>query len=167
MANDADNKQIVPLRELLASTLEAAIEADMTTMRRYFDNVCEIAFQDYDKEKQNATQLRTLAFNYSVNEGAQQLRVPVLSLVPLPMLQMKDINFSMDAELMGLRGDTESTSPQLYVSIAPKAASSSEDEALQEAATKCSIKIEMKMEQADMPGGMARLLQIVNNMNIK
>mgnify|MGYP000515808440 CR=1 FL=1 len=166
MANDADNKQIVPLRELLASTLEAAIEADMTTMRRYFDNVCEIAFQDYDKEKQNATQLRTLAFNYSVNEGAQQLRVPVLSLVPLPMLQMKDINFSMNAELMGLRGDTESTSPQLYVSIAPKT-SSSEDEASQESTTKCSIKIEMKMEQADMPGGMARLLQIVNNMNLK
>lgn len=166
MANDADNKQMVPLRELLASTLEAAIEADMTTMRRYFDNVCEIAFQDYDRERQNATQLRTLTFNYSANESAQQLRVPVLSLVPLPMLQMKDINFNMDAELVELHGDTESASPQLYVSIAPKAKSTEEAQA-QEATAKCSIKIDIKMEQADMPGGMARLLQIVNNMNLK
>ena len=44
MANEADNVQLVPLRELLASTLEAAIGADMATMRRYYDNLCEIAF---------------------------------------------------------------------------------------------------------------------------
>lgn len=162
MANDGDNKQIVPLSQLLAGTLEAAIEADMGTMRQYYDNICEIAFRDYDKEKQSATQLRTLTFNYSMNEGVQQLSVPVLSLVPLPMLQMKNINFSMDAELVELRDNNN----QLYVSIAPQQKQSAEDAQEQAPAKKCSIKINIEMEQADMPGGMARLLQIVNSMNI-
>lgn len=41
--NSEDNRQLVPLRELIATTLEAAIEADMAALRCYYDNLCELA----------------------------------------------------------------------------------------------------------------------------
>lgn len=49
--NSEDNRQLVPLRELIATTLEAAIEADMAALRCYYDNLCELAFDSDDAEK--------------------------------------------------------------------------------------------------------------------
>lgn len=162
MVNEADNVQLVPLRELLASTLEAAIGADMATMRRYYDNLCEITFEDYDAQNRSATRLRMLTLNYNMEGTVRQIHIPVLSLVPLPMLQMKNIRFGMDAALVSV-DDKEDGGLQLYVSIAPQSSVGGQD--TDGAKAKCSIKMEIEMEQADMPGGMARLLQMVNNMN--
>ena len=58
--------------------------------------------------------------------------------------------------------DKDGGGQQLYVSIAPQSSVSEDTDG---AKAKCSIKMEIEMEQADMPGGMARLLQMVNNMN--
>lgn len=165
--NSEDNRQLVPLRELIATTLEAAIEADMAALRCYYDNLCELAFDSDDAEKQAVPRLRHLSFSYANGDGQQhQVKLPVLSLLPLPMLQMKGIDFSMDAQLVEMRNfdsDGEKTNHELYVSLAPQSQAFQEEKSI---ATGYSAKINISMQQSDMPGGMARLLQMVNNLNL-
>lgn len=165
--NSEDNQQLVPLRELIATTLEAAIEADMSALRCYYDNLCELAFESDGTEKQTSPHLRQLSFSYSGNDGQQhQVNLPVLSLLPLPMLQMKGIDFSMDAQLVEMRSldsDGKKANHELYVSVAPQPKVPQEEKGV---ATGYSAKINISMQQSDMPGGMARLLQMVNNLNL-
>ena len=82
------------------------------------------------------------------------------------MLQMKGIDFSMDAQLVEMRNfdsDGEKTNHELYVSLAPQSKAFQEEKGI---ATGYSAKINISMQQSDMPGGTARLLQMVNNLNL-
>lgn len=169
MINSENNRQLMPLRELIATTLEAAIKADMSALKCYYDNLCELAFESENTEKQSLPNLRHLSFSYAGGDGQQhQVSMPVLSLLPLPLLQMKNIDFSMNAQLVEMQemaSDGKDTNSELYVSIAPQSNILQEGESA-ETVNGYTAKISISMQQSDLPGGMARLLQMVNNLNL-
>lgn len=176
--------QVVSLRDLLSSTLVATVDADTAAARRYFTNMCELAFEHYDKETDEAGNLRTLTFRYTGADGSvQSLDIPILSLVPLPLLQVKEADFGFNVRIADLPESQEDTffslddgsdlpkgechvPPRLRVALRPfHPAERSGGECAN--AYMPNMKVNVKLHQADLPGGLSRFLQIVNNMEYK
>ena len=178
--------QVLTLRELLSSTLVAAVDADTATSGRYFDNLCEIAFDSFDPRTNEAGNLRTLTFSYTDRDGlVQSLNIPVLSLVPLPLLQISDADFGFNVCVVdmlqpaeeepfslddGLRTDAEEWKGDgralLRVALLPFRADTRSGNKGAETYMP-NMKMNVKLRQADLPGGLTRFLQLVNNMDFK
>lgn len=181
--------QVFPLRDLLSSTLVATVDADTATSQRYFHNLCSIAFEEFDARTNEAGSLRMLTFRYLAPDGTQQsLNVPVLSLVPLPLLQVKDADFGFDVhivdmlvhqheeEAFSLEDEAEASDapcraatavpPRLRVSLLPFRRSGGTNGGTPYGSLP-NMKVNVRLQQADVPGGLARFLQAVNNVNLK
>lgn len=175
--------QTFSLRDLLSSTLIATVDADTATSQRFFNNMCEIAFEEYNPHTNQANNLRTLAFNYSTNDGSlHTLKVPILSLVPLPLLQVQEADFSFDVQIMGISEETEEETlsltentrnedrlqtnepAQLIVALQPMSVNRSEDVA-SSGIFLPNMRVNIQLNQADMPGGLSRMLNVVNNID--
>lgn len=100
--------QVVSLRDLLSSTLVATVDADTAAAQRYYSNMCELAFEHYDKGTDEAGNLRTLTFWYTDAVGTtQSLDIPILSLLPLPLLQVKEADFGFNVRIADLSESQE------------------------------------------------------------
>ncbi len=142
-----------------------------------------MAFEEYDKETGKGGKLRTLDFTFTSQDvngtHLQRISIPLLTLVPLPLLQVKEANFDFDIQVVdAISADKDATfsfkkgAPQseedsndgvkLRVSMAPSSASGSVKTTTQQSLT-ANMKIKVKMQQADMPGGVANLLHLTTN----
>lgn len=172
--------QVVSLRDLLSSTLVATVDADTAAAGRYFTHMCELAFEHYDRKTNEAGNLRTLTFRYADVDGSlQSLEIPILSLVPLPLLQVKEADFGFNVRMADLPETGEEAffslddgpdpakgehrvPPQLRVALRPFLPVGEGASAYMP-----NMKVNVKLHQADLPGGLSRFLQIVNNMEYK
>lgn len=176
--------QIFSLSDLLSSTLVATVDADTAAAQRYFNNMCKVAFEEYDPLTNEAGNFRTLAFKYTGQDGTiQSLNIPILSLIPLPLLQVKDAEFGFNVRVLDMlvfeeeetfsledeadaneaySNETMEIPPQLRVALLPYKQTS-------EDANDCmpNMKVNIRLQQADVPGGLARFLQVINNLNFK
>lgn len=178
--------QVVSLRDLLSSTLVATIDADTATAQRYFTNMCNLAFESYNAETNEAGSLRTLTFQYTGMDGTvQTLEIPILSLVPLPLLQVKDADFGFNVSILSMQpsekddfflleelpdsyqeGQQQDRLPRLQVALRPlRPANRSDGEST--GSYLPNMKVNVRLHQADLPGGLSRFLQFVNNMEFK
>ena len=176
--------QVVSLRDLLSSTLVATVDADTAAAQRYYSNMCELAFEHYDKGTDEAGNLRTLTFWYTDAAGTtQSLDIPILSLLPLPLLQVKEADFGFNVRIADLSESQEEAfflfdgssdlpksechiPPQLRVALRSfRSGESSSDECTN--AYMPNMKVNVRLHQADLPGGLSRFLQFVNNMEFK
>ena len=175
------------LKDLISGPLAATIDADSIATRRYLSYLMELAFESYDKETGKVGELRMLEFNYQSHDvdgtHQQQVKIPLLTLVPLPLLQVKEADFDFDIQIVdALSADTDATfslkngtTPQektaegvkLRVSMASAKVEGSRKSSSQQSLT-ANMKVKVKMEQADMPGGLANLLHLTtNNLQMK
>ena len=108
----------------------------------------------------------------------QHVKIPLLTLVPLPLLQVKEADFDFDIQIVdALTADTDATfslkngaSPKahvpegvkLRVAMASAKSADSRKSGLQQSLT-ANMKVKVRMEQADMPGGLANLLHLTTN----
>lgn len=177
--------QVFSLRDLLSSTLVATVDADTATAHRYFNNMCELAFESFNAQTNEARSLRMFTFQYLGADGTMQsLNVPVLSLVPLPLLQVKEACFDFDVRLVDLiepeaeeffvledagstpDGSLPGTFPQLRVTLQPFSQTNNA-EGRSTASYAPNMKVNIKLQQADVPGGLSKFLQVVNNLDLK
>lgn len=170
------------LKDLISGPLTATIDADSIATRRYLSYLMELAFESYDKETGKVGELRMLEFNYQSHDvdgtHQQQVKIPLLTLVPLPLLQVKEADFDFDIKIVdALSADTDVTfslkngaTPQektaegvkLRVSMASAIVEGSRKSCSQQSLT-TNMKVKVRMEQADMPGGLANLLHLATN----
>lgn len=178
------SSQVVSLRDLLSSTLVATVDADTAAARRYFTNMCELAFEYYDKKTDEAGDFRTLTLRYTGADGTpHSLDIPILSLVPLPLLQVKEADFGFNIRIADLSESQEEAffilndssdptksefhiQPQLRVALRPFRSGERTNEECANAYMP-NMKVNVKLQQSDLPGGLSRFLQIVNNMEYK
>lgn len=102
------------LKDLISGPLAATIDADTIATRRYLSYLMELAFESYDKETGKVGELRMLEFNYQSHDvdgtHQQQVKIPLLTLVPLPLLQVKEADFDFDIQIVdALSADTDAT----------------------------------------------------------
>lgn len=176
------SSQVMELKDLISGPLVATIDADSISARRYLNYLLELAFESYDRETGEVGKLRTLDFTYGTHDvgGArmQRVSIPLLTLVPLPLLQVKEADFDFDIQIVdavssdrdatfslknGTSGDGDNPEGvKLRVSMAAANAEGSVKSTTQQSLT-ANMKVKVRMEQADMPGGLSNLLHLTTN----
>lgn len=189
MSNTNNVKQtsnhIMDLKSLISGPLIATIDADSISSQRYLQYLFEIAFESYDKTTGNVGDLRMLTFTYMSHDAdgsrLQKVSIPLLTLVPLPLLQVKEADFDFDIKIIDAvseeREETfsfkneevqseESTARnnmmRLRVALTPSQSDENRKTRLQQGLSS-NMKVKVKMQQADIPGGLANLLHLTAN----
>lgn len=177
------SSQVMELKQLIAGPLVATIDADSLSARRYLDYLFEIAFESYDRKTGKTGKLRMLTFTCNASEGGnrkQQVSIPMLTLMPLPLLQVKEAEFDFDIKILDAVTEKEEETFSLEkgkaiqpgqegssgfcmrASLAPKQGEGSSNSSVQQGLS-ANMKVHVKMQQADMPGGLANLLHLTAN----
>ena len=172
------NSQVMELQQLIAGPLVSTIEADTLSSRRYLEMLQLIAFEDVTEGDRNIRRLRTLKFAYqetNVNGYRNKVvSIPLVTLLPLPLLQIKEADFDFDINILDAvsSGTVESfdygegkmdqknenkRAFWLRASLASRNGSHSEKSEQQLSAN---MKVHVKMRQADMPAGLSNLLRL-------
>ncbi|MDE6011738.1 MAG: DUF2589 domain-containing protein [Prevotella sp.] len=190
-----DNKvstQIMDLKDLISGPLVATIDADSISTRRYLSYLYELAFESYDPKTGKAGKLRMLEFTYTIQDYGvpkqQHVSIPLMTLVPLPLLQVKEADFDFDIQIIDAVSTDENSTFSLKrsnnnnddndnnrtsegvilrASMAASRIENSTDRKVRQGLT-ANMKVKVKMQQADMPGGLSNLLSLTtNNLQIK
>lgn len=179
------SSQIMELKDLISGPLVATIDADTISTRRYLSYLYELAFESYDPTTGKVGKLRALEFNYRTSDSFgvhnQKVSIPLLTLVPLPLLQVKEADFDFDIQIIdAVSADKNATfslkSPEiasatqdgaseglrLRVSMAASNIEAGEDVKRRQGLS-ANMKVKVKMQQADMPGGLSNLLSLTTN----
>lgn len=179
--DNKSSRQIMELKDLISGPLVATIDADTLSARRYLHYLYEFAFESYDHKTGKVGKLRMLEFTYTIQENGpkkQRVRIPLLTLVPLPLLQVKEADFDFDIQIIdALSSDTNSTfslkgkedddksipeGVKLRVSMAASNIEGNMEKKARQGLS-ANMKVKVKMQQADMPGGLSNLLSLTTN----
>jgi Protein of unknown function (DUF2589). len=184
------SSQVMELKDLISGPLIATIDADSISSQRYLSYLMEVAFESYNKGTGEVGKLRTLTFCYTSHDingsHEQRVSIPLMTLVPLPLLQVKEADFDFDIQIVdavteerqesfslkegAVQKENEDEGRQgmkLRVSLAPSQGSGESKSSLKQGLT-ANMKVRVKMQQADIPGGLANLLHLTaNNMQIE
>lgn len=176
--------QVMELRELIAGPLLATIDADSLSSRRYLDLLLELAFEKDSAGK--LEKLRMLTFSYDRHERGecrtQQVRLPLLSLLPLPLLQVEEADFDFDIRIIDAfteereaafslkegrmkqpdTGDSASVRPKLRVALTPSSGTCNTHSNTAQRLD-AGMKVRVRMRQSGIPGGLANLLNLATN----
>lgn len=174
------NSQVMELQQLIAGPLVSTIEADILSSRRYLEMLQLIAFEDVTEGDRNIRRLRTLKFAYqetNVNGYRNKVvSIPLVTLLPLPLLQIKEADFDFDINILDavssgtvesfdygegkIEQNNENRRPfRLRASLAPKSGSGSYSDKSEQQLS-ANMKVHVKMRQADMPAGLSNLLRL-------
>ena len=177
------NSQVMDLKQLIASPLIATLEADALTTATYVNFLKEVAFEADDIG--GLGKLRTFTFQYEQNDTQGKMlkavQIPVISLIPIPLLQIKEATFDFDIKIL----DTVTESSEEQFSFEDKnetpdkegrktairaalAAQSGKSTESKDNSLSANMKVQVIMHQADMPAGLANLLSLsANNISIE
>ena len=177
--NNKVNGHIMSLQQLISAPLVATIDADEMSTERYMKHFMSLAFESYNPVDGSTGALRLISFNFTDSDASggaeKKVSVPLVSLVTLPLLQIKQANFDFDINIIDAvaaapnehfslnRGEVESLGGKerdeglnFRASLAPQSgrgASSS---------LQANMKIHVSMQQADMPSGLSQFLQLAS-----
>ena len=182
------SSHVMDLNDLIAGPLLATIDADSMSAQRYLDYLFKITFESYDSDSGKVGALRMLTFNYQSRDltglRTQSVSIPLLTLVPLPLLQVQEADFNFDiqvldasikqrqssfsfekGECVGEPDDSYGKDTRLRVALATSSGSYVNKAEGRQSSLSANMKVHVKMRQADMPGGLSVLLsKAVNNM---
>lgn len=180
------NSQVMALRQLISAPLIATLEADAMTTRSYIDFLREMAFDgDTNGDKSGLGRLRTFTFQYTQSEGGRRIvksvQIPVISLIPIPLLQIKEAVFDFEIKILdavsevkedsysfdeqSINEDDDNNPVSMRASLAPQSGNSKNQKDHSQTAN---MKVKVIMHQADMPSGLANLLSLsANNMTVE
>lgn len=186
----ASYNEVFELYKLFTTPILATVDADFYAAKRFIHYIREYGFTNEsakagDSSSQDWGQLRTITFRYySTNSQGvlveHQIEIPILSLIPLPILQIEKAVFDLDVRILGALRDNPSPPPDLKSSL--KAYDDEEDllntkiqatlaPINQNNASEiapimsANLKVHLVMRQADMPGGISQLLNVTQQAN--
>lgn len=182
------SSQVMELQQLIAGPLIATIEADALSARQYLDYLMRMAFESYDPATGRTGKLRTLTFSFTEQDTGgphkKSVSIPLLTLVPLPLLQIREADFDFDIKILDAlsenteerffaeQGETAAPADEpagfrMRASLAPQQRSQSGTGELQQSLA-ANMKVKVRMRQADMPAGLSNLLHLTaNNLQIE
>jgi len=173
------------LYELIGAPLQALVQAEAQAMQSTVDYIRVIGFEkdavDFDIEKNpELGKLKMVSFKYfAKNEGGQEVertfKIPLLSLIPIPLLSVKnaeiefslkvaDFYFEKDPNIKeNSSSDINNEDKNRYLSgkraaIKATMGTMGKEEMQQ---TQYQIRVKMNVEQSDMPAGLQKMM---NNM---
>lgn len=181
------HEHIVDLHEIIAAPLQATVAADAHAAQQYIDILRKYAFDRRDSESSgphHLGKLQMLSFCYvAINERGQPetftLQVPLLSLIPLPILEVTEARFEFHVRIMSytrnqrvphLTGDKGAPKGKLGPrSLGVRAMLAVRDPAPDRRGTSgesslgANISATVHMRRSDLPAGVQKLLNVVQN----
>lgn len=165
-----DPNKMINFSELIAAPLSAAIEADAEAAQKTAEFIQKYGFT---QSADGSSGLKMVTFGYqrvNAQTGAEEtveVQVPVLSLVPIPLLQVKNIEFKFAIEMQfseqtktssGQKPASEepgSDRPAFKAKLSPNQGDSSSNS---NKSVSSNMSINVVMQRADMPAGLINLM---------
>ncbi|MDJ0599821.1 MAG: DUF2589 domain-containing protein [Crocosphaera sp.] len=194
-----DDDKIISLGKLLSQPLISTLEADFYTAQRFVQFITEYGLEKVDnvppEEGENAAlsqvsgsnlsgslKLKMVTFLYRQidpsdrQEKLFRVQVPLISLIPLPLLQIERAEFDFNIRIFseidlstriardgGLKGESPPQEPFVgfKARLSPAIGSSESGEIAP--TLDANMKIKVQMRQADLPGGLAYWMSTFTN----
>ena len=185
MSKDTENNSM-HLYQLIGAPIMSMVHAESQAMQASMDFIQKLGFEETEgnQDANNFGKLREVTFRYSKMDASGeridlQVSIPLLSLIPIPMLQIKEADLEMFIKVVDVELNTspkKGASPtdldvedssklgflnsnQIQIktalgrdpSVNKNGSSSSEFH----------MKLKVKMEQAEFPDGIQRLLNLM------
>ena len=164
------------LKNIFLAPLEAVIQADIDLSERITQFIMNYGFDNWH-EKGKMPKLKMVSFSYVNEQGKIEVfSLPVLSLIQLPLLRIKDAHFDMKVKMITVDIDEQAEPPSLLdedADLKPKISqrqsgikafltpsTSSNMETM-----KSNMKVRLNMVDGDMPGGIIQLLAMMGEIN--
>ncbi|MBN2891911.1 MAG: DUF2589 domain-containing protein [Bacteroidales bacterium] len=144
------------LDQLIGLPLEAIIKGETYAAQATLDFIKNVGF---DKSDEFAFgDLRMITFRYKTNdENGEPIEagytVPLLSLVPIPLMQISEANISYSISISSIEGDAKSGDLKLMTTYATDG----------EIESSYNLKIDLKLEQSDIPLGLSKIFSVMDN----
>jgi hypothetical protein len=163
------------LTDIFLAPLEAVIQADIDLSERITRFIMDYGFEDWH-EKGKMPKLKMVSFSYTNEQGKIEVfSLPVLSLIQLPLLRIKDANFDMKVKMITVDVDEEAQPPSLLDNDDEKPGLPQRKTAIKAFLTpstssnmetmKSNMKVRLNMIDGDMPGGIIQLLAMMGEIN--
>ena len=115
--NNKVNGHIMSLQQLISAPLVATIDADAMSTERYMKHFMSLAFESYNPVDGSTGALRLISFNFTDSDASggaeKKVSVPLVSLVTLPLLQIKQADFDFDINII----DAVAAAPNEHFSL--------------------------------------------------
>lgn len=116
--NNKVNGHIMSLQQLISAPLVATIDADAMSTERYMKHFMSLAFESYNPVDGSTGALRLISFNFTDSDASggaeKKVSVPLVSLVTLPLLQIKQADFDFDINII----DAVAAAPKIAIATA-------------------------------------------------
>lgn len=175
------SKTIQDLSGLLGAPLRAVVEAEAMAARATADFIKEVGFTGLgDTADPDFGKVRTVFFEYerALVDGTRQtvkMEVPLLSLVPIPSLQVQEASIRFDLTVLGFDEDDEMPEPKegrgsfLMKKQAPlkavytRKAGPAPDPRKRDAGDAYGMQVHIRLGQADQTHGMIKLMHLLED----
>ncbi|WP_109829320.1 DUF2589 domain-containing protein [Reichenbachiella versicolor] len=194
------------LEKIFSAPLNAVIDADIRLANSIANFIESYGFENSDegdvekgnietKEEDDAKggkklgPLRMISFTYNQDGKKVTIKIPALSLIQLPLLQIKKADFDMEVQLFTMAVDNQSKQnnnteidekvpsleeiakskqrkskpPKVLLRGVMTASSSAGNEDKLKESMKANMKVKLEMGASDMPGGLINMLAVLND----
>ena len=182
-------KKVLPyvdLAELFAMPLTSLIDADFYAAESFIELIRKLGFDAKGRrDAKDFGELRMVSFNYSSpgRDGQTQMNlveVPLLSLIPLPTLAIREAKLDFGVEILGavesppeasssepqpplpLRSGRRPRRLQARLARAPRSASGPQMETQDRVHLECHVRV----DESDLPAGLLQLLNLMSRSTV-
>ncbi len=153
------------LHDIFLAPLQAVIDAEISLSKKIKKFIWKTGFTA-------SGEIRKVNFKYIVNGKVETINIPVLSIVTLPLLGIKDAEFDLHVKMLTVaeNHDNPIELPSLLTEKQPKKENKvglkgylTPHENLTEAnALKTNMRVKLNMKESSMPGGIIKILALLN-----
>ena len=173
--------QALPFGSIIGAPLQACIEAQAKAAQTTWEFIQAVGLTDTDDGK--GKEAIYVNFQFRKNGRSTTLSVPLLTIVPIPYLAIRDISIAFKANISASSSTSQTTHSSLEVgasmtakasynlgitkgSLEMKASVSSKKDSTSTRDSKYSVEytmdVSVKAGQDDIPAGMSKVLEILN-----
>ena len=145
---------------LLGAPLQACVDAQMQAAYATTDYLDRVCFK-YNPET-NAYETVTVSFVYSTEEGDKRITLPLASVMPIPFLQIHNVNLHFAADVSVADGQQlmAKVSADGY-SATGRTSTSQQETGKTQYSNDIKVDVNVVATSSDMPMGVAKLLQVM------
>lgn len=151
----------IDFKSLIGAPLTACVDAQAQAATATADYIERTGFQ-YNPSLGNYT-TRTLSFVYYSEDGWRTIHVPLISVVPVPYLQIHNVDLNFTADVSVTKTLEGKWMLKGRVADSNKEKNETEGNATSSYEGDLKVKINIKASTADMPMGISALLQVMQD----
>jgi len=159
------NNNYTEIAQYFSAPILAVLNAEMMATRATVDFIQNVGFvNNSDLEDEDFGELKMITFVYQQPGTGQvmQIKIPLLSLVPIPMLQVNEVEFDFGLQLLRKGKHTPAPSHKKGpISLERKPDHFSACLTKNGEEHDKGMEVKMKISQSDLPEGMARFLNLI------